>query len=55
MGIGWEDDETSALAKSLDGQFVEVSGTIDTLISDDDINASFCKKVGLRVTNLKAK
>lgn len=55
IGIGWDDEETSALAKSLDGQFVEVSGTVDTLLSDDDINASFCKKIGLRVSNLRAK
>ena len=55
VGVSWDDAGTSALAKSLDGQFVEASGTIDTLLSDDEINASFCKKVGLRVTNLRAK
>ena len=54
IAIGRDNKKLIEIAKGLDGQLVEVSGTIETLLSTNDINASFCKNTGLRVTGLNA-
>lgn len=53
IGIGVSEPDKSSLAKELENRYVEISGTIEKLIADDEINVSFCKEVGLRVHQLQ--
>jgi hypothetical protein len=54
VGVRSEDAALLARAAQLDGQKVTVTGKVERLVEADEINASFCKDVGIVAVKIDA-
>jgi hypothetical protein len=55
IGVRSSNSTLLAQAAQLDGRRVAVTGSIDRVTQPDEINASFCKGVGLIAENIEAR
>ena len=55
VGVRSVDATLLAQAEELDGRKVTVTGTTERLVRPDEINASFCKDVGLIAVKIEAR
>lgn len=53
VGIDATDEQLIARAQDLDGHRVEVRGTVEELVSENEVSASFCKNIGIRIRELR--
>ena len=55
VGVRSDDAALLARAEQLDGRTVTITGKVERLVGDDEMNASFCKDIGIIAGKIDAR